>query len=405
VTAAVCVQTAVRQWCDGTGLRPGCSLSSVAVETPLTSSASSAATTAGCGVGSDVSGCVVDILDDDEPARSSSPPPPPPPPQTTATLPTSRSHTERHAGSNFPTPADELNQPGFRRMASGVNNDCQCPRGSSSLSACDDEDANVEESLQRLQQQKRQQQFRRRQRRAAIGQPSSNSLDELQPSSNSLDELQPSSNSLDELQPSSNSLDELQYRTPPKLVQSSASLTSAAGGDVAAAAYCRKDAWKPTVNDGSCRSTPANSVVVDLQPLQNGNLWHETSAAVATVRTARSTTSPPTDGGLRLPDSWSQESTLHAAKPMTTTWLANRAQTTVGCPPRRARNAWSKSQEIHPKTSGGVCSLRGSASATLISVRRRNSLHAVFVDDSRTALLKDVVITSACFYSLNFSET
>jgi len=65
--------------------------------------------------------------------------------------------------------------------------------------------------------------------------------------------------------------------------------------------------------------------------------------------------------------------------------------------PGDSRARRSKSQEIHPKTGGGgggaLCSLRASASATLITaVRRRNSHHAVFVDDSRTAVLKDVVI-------------
>jgi len=162
------------------------------------------------------------------------------------------------------------------------------------------------------------------------------------------------------------------------------------------------DPWNWSVREASCRSTPGNYVVVDHLPLQNGNSWPGTSAAAAAAaatRTARSTTAPPLiDGGLHLSDaqSRSQDSTPHAPRPltMTTTWLANKVQTTVACPPRRARNAWSKSQEIHPKTGGGVTSLRGSASATLISVRRRSSQHAVFVDDSRTAVFKDVVIST-----------
>jgi len=342
----------VRTWSDGGRLRPGGSLTSVAVETPLTSSASSAATTAGGGGGSDVSGCVAYSLDDDEAARSTSPP------LTIATLPASRPHNEHRVG-DFPTAADNWNQSALRRMVSGVDNDC---RRSSSLSVCYDEDANTEQHLQRLRKQRQRRQFRRRQQRAATGQPSSTSLDELP------------------------------QRTPPKLVQSSASLSSAPVSDVAAQSCCFKDAWKSTTSDSSCRSTPTNSVLVDLLPLQNGNLCQPNSSAIAaTTRTARSAAPPLTDGGLCRPDRWSQDSTLHAAKPMTTTWVANKAQTTVGGPPQRARNAWSKSQEIHPKTGGGVSSLRGSASATLIPIRRRSSLHAVFVDDSRTAVLKDVV--------------
>lgn len=357
----------VRTWCYRGGLRPGGSLSSVAVETPLTSSASSAATTAGCAGGSDVSGCVADSLDDEEPAPSTLPPLP----ASTEKLSSDQFHTERHVG-DLTTPVDVWNRSDVRPVVSGVDSDCQRHAGSSSLSVCNDEDANVEQRRQRLQQQKRQRQFGRRQRRVASGQPSSNSLDELQ------------------------------QRTPPKLVQSSASLTSAPCGEVPAA-YCRKDALKSTASDGVYRSTPGNSVVVDLTPLQNGNSWQESPVTGATLRTARSTAPPLIDGGLRLPDPWSQDSTLHAARPlpMTTTWAANKAQTAVSCAPRRARNAWSKSQEIHPKTSGGVCSLRGSASATFISVRRRNSLHAVFVDDSRTAVLKDVVIPFRCWHLLH----
>ena len=350
---------AARTWCDGRALRPGGSLSFVAVETPLTSSASSAATTAGGGGGSDVSGCVPDSLDDDDPAPSTSLPPPP----TSATLPTSQAHTERLTDGLL-MPADDWNQSDLRRVASGVVTDCQCPSDSSNLAVCHDEDESVDLLHERLQQKRRQRQFRRRQRATRVGQPSSNSFDELQ------------------------------HRTPPKLVHSSASLTSAAPGSETAVVYRRRDAWNWTAREGSCRSMPENCVAVDPLPLQNGKSRPEWSATSASTRTARSTASPVVDGGLRLPDAWSQRSTLHAGKPltMTTTWLANRVQTTVAYPPRRARNAWSKSLEIHPKTGGGVSSLRGSASATLISVRRRNSLHAVFVDDSRTAVLKDVVI-------------
>jgi len=229
----------------------------------------------------------------------------------------------------------------------------------------------VQQQQQQQQQQRRRQFLRRQRRQATAGQPSSNSLDDLQ------------------------------RRTPTKLVQSSASLTSAPGGsDAAAAACCGNDGAMSTAGDASCRPRPrTSSVVVDMLPLQNGDRPRETpAAAAATTRTARSTAT--VDGGLRLPDARLQDPALqqHTARSiMTTTWLANKAQTVLGYPAaRRARNAWSKSQEIHPKTGGGggVCStLRGSASATLISGRRRNSLHAVFVEDPTTALLKDVVIS------------
>ena len=343
-----------RRWRDG--LRPaGGSLSSVAVETPLTSSASSAATTAGGGGGSDVSGCVPDSLDDDEP-------PPPLPPPASTTPPTSQFYSD-----DLPTPADDSKHSGFRLVQPAANDDRQCPGGPSSQAVRDDEDANVQRRRQRLQQQKRQRQFRRRQRRVATGHPSSNSLDDLQ------------------------------RRTPPKLVQSSASLTSAPTDEMT---YCRKDAWKSTGRDASC-----NLSAVDPLLLPNGNLRPDS----ATSRTARSTARPSVDGGLRLPDDRSQSWTPHAARsmPMMTTWLANRAHSTVACPPLRARNAWSKSQEIHPKTGGGLCSLRGSASATLIPVRRRNSHHAVFVGGSRTAVLKDVVILAVVcrWCSLNSRDT
>jgi len=165
----------VRTWCVG-ALRPGAggSLSSVAVETPLTSSASSAATTAGGGGGSDVSGCcVVDSMDDEEPptavASTSTPPPP-------ATSVTSQNHTERHAAGGLPTlSSEDWNQSDLRR---GVpDNVCQRTGDPSNLTTCNDED----ETVERLQQQKRQRRFRRRHRRAFVGgQPSSNSLDELQ---------------------------------------------------------------------------------------------------------------------------------------------------------------------------------------------------------------------------------
>ena len=135
---------------------------------------------------------------------------------------------------------------------------------------------------------------------------------------------------------------------------------------------------------------PTNSVVVN--PLPNGSPWRV--AAAASRRTGLSTAPLPPSFDGELPDASPRSVT------MTTAWLANKARTTVA---RRARSAWSKSpwspkspwsksQEIHPKTNSTLCSLRGSASsAALLSVRRRSSLHAVFVDDSRTAVLKDVV--------------
>jgi len=303
----------VRTWCDRRGrLLPGSSLSSVVVETALTSSASSAGTTAG----GDPSVCVADSFDEYEVARPCTPPP------------------TRHLRADD-RPPDAWSR---SNVVSGLDNECHCPGRSSSLSACEDQDFTVDQRRQRLLQQRRQRQFRRRQRRVATEPPSYTSLDELQ------------------------------RTTPPKLVQSSASVGE-------------EDALKSTVGDTICRPTTANSTVVDLSPLLNGT--------AAATRTARSTVAPVVDGGLRLPDN----STLRTARSlqMTTSWVANRGQTAVCCAPHRARNAWSKSQEIHPKTGGGVCSLKGSASATLISVRRRSSLHAVFVEDPRTAVLKNVV--------------
>jgi len=175
---------------------------------------------------------------------------------------------------------------------------------------------------------------------------------------------------------------------------------------VAATGYSRKDSWNLS-GVGYRFMPPGNSALVDPLPQQNGRSWRET-----TPTTTATFTVPPglIDGGLRF-----QGSTPHIAAsskplPLTTTWLANRVQTTIArrsSAPRRARDAWSKSQEIHPKTSasggsggssGGTASLRGSSSATLIPVRRRNSLHAVFVDDTRTAVLKDVVSHMPSYY-------
>lgn len=312
--------------------------------------------------------CVVDSLDDEEPMTPSTSIQP----QASSAM--SQDHTERHEG-GLPTPSEDWNESDLRRAV--LDNECQCTVDPSSLTTCNDED----ETVERLQQQKRQRRFRRRHRRAFVGgQTSSNSLDELQH----------------------------QYRPRPRLVQSSASLVSApSGSEVAAAGYCRKDAWNWT-RVGYQSMPPGNSAVVDPLPLQNGRSWRETTAAAgAPTRTARFTVPTPViDGGLR-----SQDSALHAAKPLplTTTWLANRVQTTIARrPPRHARDAWSKSQEIHPKTSasgsgsggsGGVASLRGSSSVTLIPVRRRSSLHAVFVDDTRTAVLKDVVIPMPSYHT------
>jgi len=348
------LQSATWRQCGAGALRLGVSLSSVAVDTPLTSSASSAATTAGGGGGSDVSGGVPDSFDDDELPHLA----PPPPPSATAT---SHIHNDRFSG-DLPSVVDDCDQ---SRLVSGTNSDRQCPDDTSTPAVCVDEGANSRWHVRRLQQQKRQRRLLRRQRRLATGLG----------------------------HPSSNSLDDLQRRTPPKLVQSSASLTSAPGDEVAAAAYCYQNGWKST---GRQDSRQRNSQVVDGRPLPNCSVLRQETSASKTSRSS-------VDWGLRRPDARSQDSTPHGVRSltMTTTWLANRAYSTVVGAPRYARNAWSKSQEIHPKTGGGGhCSLQGSANP----VRRRNSLHAVFVDDTRTAILKDVVISTITLTALTFLQ-
>ena len=153
---------ASRTWrgrCAAGGLHPGRSLSSVAaVETPLTSSASSAATTAGGGVGSDAPGS----FDDEEPA---------PQPPVDRSLP----HADRHVDGYRTPPLYDLTPAHMRSAAAAApatDDVHQTARGS----VDEEDDVNRDRRLQRIQQQRRQRQFRRRQHRVSTGHPSSNSL-------------------------------------------------------------------------------------------------------------------------------------------------------------------------------------------------------------------------------------
>ena len=126
--------SAARSWRDGRdgSLRPGGrSLSSVAVDTPLTSSASSAATTAGGGAGSDVSGgCAAESFDDDEPASSNRVPAPP----TAVTPPTTQLYAE-HETDDFPTTlTDVRNHADLSRVSPALIDDSRSSGGPLGLS-------------------------------------------------------------------------------------------------------------------------------------------------------------------------------------------------------------------------------------------------------------------------------